>query len=394
MTDFHLDTRAVHTPIPEPEGSRPLGVPIYQTHLFAFDDPEMQPAGFAGEGNAFLYNRYGNPTVRAFEEAVAGLEGGAAGLAAASGMGAINTVLLGLLGSGDHVVAQRSLYGGTLAVLRDLSERRGIEVTYVDGDDPAQVRDAVRPNSKLLWLETISNPTTRVLDLPAILGAGREAGLITVVDSTFATPVLCRPVEHGADVVVHSATKYLGGHSDVLGGIAVFADEDRYRQVRHYATELGATAAPFPAWLALRGLQTLSLRVRQHCDNAQFLAERLENHPAVDVVHYPGLDSHPDREAAVRLLSGRGGGVLSLELAGGRDAGRDFIAALRLATATVSLGDVKTLAMHPASTSHRDLDDAQLREAGIGAGLLRISAGIEHPEDLWSDVEQALKAVR
>ena len=393
MTDFHLDTRAVHTPIPEPERSRPLGVPIYQSHLFVFDDPEMQSAAFEGEPHAFLYNRYGNPTVRALEDAIADLEGGVAGLAAASGMGAINTVLLGLLESGDHVVAQRGIYGGALTVLHDLAARRGIEVTFIDGDDPEEVRAAARPSSKLLYVETISNPTTRVLDLPAVLTAGREAGLVTVVDSTFATPVLCRPIEHGADVVVHSATKYLGGHSDVLGGLAVFADADRYRAVRQYSTELGATAAPFPAWLALRGLQTLSLRMQRHCDNAQFLAERLDNHPAVAAVHYPGLDGHPDRDVALRLLSGRGGGVLSLELTGGRDAGRDFIAALRLATATVSLGDVKTLAMHPASTSMRNLDEDQLREVGVSPGLVRLAVGIEHPDDLWADVEQAIKSV-
>jgi methionine-gamma-lyase len=390
MSAHHPETRTVHHPVPEPHGSRPLGVPLYQGHLFSFTDAEEMAAAFHGPDGAFFYNRLGNPTVRALEDAVAGLEGGTAGLAFSSGMGAINAVLLSLLSPGDHVVAQRCLYGGTYAVLDDLATRWGVEVTHVSGSDPAEVSAALRPTTRLLYLETIANPTTRVPDLAAhIAEAARD--VITVVDNTFATPLLCRPLDHGADIVVHSATKFLGGHSDVLGGVAVFGSAEIHQRVWHYATELGASADPFAAWLTLRGMQTLALRLERQCANALTLAERLAAHPAVAAAHYPGLPSHPDHAIARRLLAGgAGGGVLAFELAGGRQAGRAFIEAVRLASLSPSLGDVKTLVMHPASTSHRQLDADALAAAGIGEGTVRVAVGIEHPDDLWADLDQAL----
>ncbi|MFC9328421.1 trans-sulfuration enzyme family protein [Kitasatospora sp. NPDC057015] len=388
--DWHPESRAVHPPVVPVTGSRPLGVPIHQGHVFAFDDPDALAGAFADPTGAFLYGRLGNPTVRTLEQAVAELEGGAAALAAASGMGAINSVLLGLLRSGDHVIAQRSLYGGTMAMLGDLAERWGVEITYVGGDDAEEVRAALRPRTRLLYLETVSNPMTRISDLPALTAVAREAGVISVVDNTFATPLLCRPLEHGADVVVHSATKYLGGHSDVLGGVAVFASAELHAKVWHHACELGASADPFTAWLTLRGLQTLALRVRRHCDNALALATRLAAHPAVAAVHYPGLPTHPDHALAGRLLDGGYGGILAFEHVGGRAAGQAFAGAVRLASLAPSLGGVHTLVIHPASTSHRQLDDAQLHAAGIGAGTIRVTVGIEHPDDLWADLEQAL----
>jgi cystathionine beta-lyase/cystathionine gamma-synthase len=386
----HAETRTVHAPVVEVAGSRPVGVPIYQGHLFAFDDADTMAEAFAGPDGAFFYSRLGNPTVRVLEEAVADLEGGVAGLAAASGMGAINSVLLALLSSGDHVIAQRCLYGATIAMLDDLAGRWGVEVTYVSGADPEEVRAALRPNTRLLYLETIANPTTQVVDLPALITVAKEAGVLSVVDNTFAGPTLCRPIEHGAEVVVHSATKYLGGHSDVLGGVAVFATEELHRKVWHYAVELGASADPFAAWLTVRGMQTLALRMRRHCDNALDLATRLAGHPAVASVRYPGLPDHPDHEVAVRLMPDGQGGVLSFDLTGGREAGKVFAGAVRLASLTPSLGGTKTHVLHPASTSHRQLGDEQLRAAGIGAGTIRVAVGIEHPDDLWADLEQAL----
>ncbi|MFG3056353.1 trans-sulfuration enzyme family protein [Kitasatospora sp. NPDC048239] len=394
MNDFdsalHPESRIVHPPVEEVTGSRPLGVPLHQSHLFAFEDTEALTRAFSGPDQAFFYNRYGNPTVRSLEKAVAGLEGGAGAIATASGMGAINTVLLALLSSGDHVIAQRSLYGGTFAMLADLARRWGVEVTHVRGDDPDEVRAALRPNTRLLHLETISNPTTRVTDLPGLIAVAREAGVVSVVDNTFATPLLCRPIEYGADIVVHSATKYLGGHSDVLAGLAVFADAELHHTVWKYAIELGASADPNSAWLTLRGLQTLALRVRRHCETALDLAGRLAAHPAVTAVHYPGLPAHPDHELARRLLPQGHGGVLAFDLAGGREAARTFTESVRLASLAPSLGGVHTLVLHPASTSHRQLDDQELAAAGIGAGTVRIAVGIEHPEDLWTDLEQAL----
>ncbi|MEU5877758.1 aminotransferase class I/II-fold pyridoxal phosphate-dependent enzyme [Spirillospora sp. NPDC047279] len=391
MSTEHPETRVVHPAVTTPAGSRPLGVPIYQSHLFAFDDADEMAAAFDGPDGAFFYNRLGNPTVRAFENAVADLEGGVSAHATASGMGAINAVLMALLKSGDHVIAQSCLYGGTYTLLKDLTERWGVEVTYVSGEDPAEVRDALRPETKVLYLETIANPTTQVADLPALAGAlGEGSGVLTVVDNTFATPLLCRPIEHGVDIVVHSATKFLSGHSDIVGGIAVFADAAVHRTVWDHAVELGSTADPFAAWLALRGLATVGLRVARQNETALELARRLSGHPAVRRVDYPGLPEHPQHEAAGRLLGGRGGGVLSFELAGGRAAGRTFVEAVRLVSLAPSLGDVKTLVMHPASTSHRKLDAAALAAAGIGEGTVRLSVGIEHPDDLWADVEQAL----
>ncbi|MEV0446499.1 aminotransferase class I/II-fold pyridoxal phosphate-dependent enzyme [Streptomyces sp. NPDC050600] len=383
------ETLAVHSPQPEIKGSRPLGVPLHQGHVFAFETADAMAEAFHST-DTFLYSRMGNPTVRALETAVARLEGGTAALSYASGMGAINGVLLGLLATGGHVIAQRCLYGGTYALLADLTARWGVDVTYVSGTDPDEVRAALRPETRLLYLETIANPTTRVSDLPALIAVAREAGVPSAVDNTFASPLLCRPIEYGADIVVHSATKYLAGHADVLGGIAVFKDEELYDRIRHYAVEQGATTDPFAAWLTLRGLQTLPLRIERQCANAAELGARLAVHPAVAAVRHPALAGHPDHEVAARLLPKGGGGVVSFDLAGGREAGRTFVEGVRLASLSASLGDVKTLVMHPASTSHRQLDAAALEAAGIGPGTVRVSVGIEHVEDLWTDLEQAL----
>ncbi|KUH40677.1 MULTISPECIES: trans-sulfuration enzyme family protein [Streptomyces] len=388
-TALRPETLAVHPPRVPITGSTPLGVPLHQGHIFAFDSADAMADAFHSP-DTFVYSRLGNPTVRALEDAVARLEGGVAALSYASGMGAINGLLLGLLAAGDHVVAQRCLYGGTYAVLTDLAERWGVEVTYVSGTDPEEVRRALRPKTRLLYLETIANPTTRVSDLPALIAVATEAGIPSAVDNTFASPLLCRPIEYGADVVIHSATKYLAGHADVLGGIAVFADPGLYGRIRHHAVDQGAVTDPFAAWLTLRGLQTMPLRIERQSASAVDLAGRLAAHPAVAAVRHPALPGHPDHAVARRLLPRGGGGVVSFDLAGGRAAGRAFIEGVRLAALTASLGDVKTLVMHPASTSHRRLDAAALDAAGIGPGTVRMSVGIEHVEDLWADLEQAL----
>ncbi|HLU71040.1 MAG TPA: PLP-dependent aspartate aminotransferase family protein [Nonomuraea sp.] len=389
MTEYRPETRAVHVPHPVVEGSRPISMPIYQTSGFAFDDPAVMAEGMTAPDGAYVYGRYSNPTVRALEEAVAGLEGGVAAVAGGSGMGAINTVLLGLLKPGDHLIAQRALYGGTAAMLNELVARFGVEVSYVPEHDPAALRAAARPETKLVYLETIANPMCRVADLPAMCATARELGLVSVVDNTFATPLLCRPIEHGADVVVHSTTKYLSGHSDVLGGMAVFADDALYRKLWHFAVELGPSPDPFAAWLTLRGMQTLALRMERHCGNARLLATRLAGHPAVAAVHWPGLPTHPSYEVAGKLLPDFGG-VFSFDLAGGRAAGERFMRSVRLALVAPSLGGVETLILHPATTSHRSLGPDELARHGIGEGTVRVAVGIEHPEDLWADFEQAL----
>ncbi|MEU1877117.1 aminotransferase class I/II-fold pyridoxal phosphate-dependent enzyme [Streptosporangium sp. NPDC020072] len=389
MTELRPETRTVHLPRPSLNGSRPIAVPIYQTSGFSFEDPAVFSDGMNRPDGAFVYGRLSNPTVRSLEEAVAGLEGGVGAVATASGMGAINSVLLGLLKPGDHLIAQKPLYGGTAAMLNDLASRFGIEVSYVSEDDPQALRAAVRPESRLVYLETIANPVTQVADLPGMCAAAREAGLVSVVDNTFASPVLCRPIEHGADIVVHSTTKYLSGHTDVLGGVAVFASEELYRRVWHFAVELGATADPFAAWLTLRGMQTLPLRMERHCANTRELALRLDNHPAVVAVHWPGLPSHPSHALARKLLPDFGG-VFSFDLVGGRAAGEKFMSSVRLALLAPSLGGVETLVLHPATTSHRSLTPEELARHGIGEGTVRVAVGIEHIEDLWDDFSQAL----
>jgi cystathionine beta-lyase/cystathionine gamma-synthase len=389
MTTHQPATIAVHVTAPDLPHSRSLSVPIYQASNFAFDDPDALADALERPDGEFVYSRYANPTIRALENTVATLEGGAAAVATASGMGAINSVILSLVRSGDHVIAQRCLYGGTFATLADLAERFGVEVTYVSGRDPAEVTAALRPNTNLLYLETIANPMTQVVDIPAFTAVAREAGLLTVVDNTFASPILCRPIEHGADIVLHSATKYLGGHSDVTGGILVFADAALHRKVWYHAMEVGASADPFAAWLTIRGVQTLPLRMREHGANAGALADRLAGHPAVTAVYWPGRTDHPDHEVARRLLDGFGG-MVAFDLAGGREAGFTLGKRVRLVKLAASLGGVQTTLMHPATTSHRQLDAEQLRAAGIGEGTVRLSVGIEDVDDVWRDLDQAL----
>ncbi|MFF5768119.1 trans-sulfuration enzyme family protein [Streptomyces tanashiensis] len=388
---MELNTRAVHVVNePFPSGSRPLSVPLVQSSAFAFDSAADLADAMAGPDGRYVYSRRGNPTVRALEQTLAGLEGGEGAIAFASGMGALSGVLLALLRPGDRVVAQRCLYGGTHAVLSDLAERYGIEVVRISGDDPAELTDAaVHPATRLLVMETIANPTGQVPDLPGLLAAARALGVTSLVDNSLASPVLCRPLELGADIVVHSTTKYLSGHSDVLGGAAVFADGALRRRVWPRTVELGACADPFAAWLTLRGIPTLPLRMREHCANAAALAELLAAHRAIGSVHYPWRADHPSYGIARKVLAG-GGGLLSFRLAGGREAGRAFIERVRLAKLALSLGGVETLVAHPASTSHRELDENELAAAGIAPGLVRMSVGIEDVEDLWKDMEQAL----
>jgi cystathionine beta-lyase/cystathionine gamma-synthase len=389
---LHLETRAIHARAAGLDGSRPLSVPIYQTSVFAFDDAAACARALDDPGAGFAYSRYANPTTQALEAAAADLEGGAAALATSSGMGAINAVLLALLRPGDHVIAQRCLYGGTFSVFATLAARYNIDVSYISGREAGEVAAALRPNSRLLFLETIANPTIAVSDLPAMIAAGHEAGLTCVVDNTFATPALCRPIEHGADIVVHSATKYLGGHDDVTLGLVVSASEQAHHPLWKHTVDLGVAADPFAAWLTLRGLKTLALRMERHCATAAHLANNLAAHPGVKQVYWPGLPDHPDHAVARRILAGFGG-MLAFDVAGGREAGLAFGTGLRLAVLAPSLGGAETLVLHPASTSHRQMDAASLSAAGIGEGTIRVSAGLEHPDDLWADFEQALASL-
>ncbi|HVV13924.1 aminotransferase class I/II-fold pyridoxal phosphate-dependent enzyme [Amycolatopsis sp.] len=373
--------------VPEQIEGRPVTVPIFQTAIFSFDEPAAMAAAMSSPDGAHFYSGYTNPTSRALEDAVSALEGGTVALATASGMGAMNASLFGVLRHGDHVIAQKAVYGGTSGLLKDLEEQWGIEVTWIAGHDLAEFGAALQPNSRVLLLETIANPTGYVPDLPNLLGAAHSAGLTTIVDNTFATPLLCRPIEYGADIVVHSATKYLGGHHDLVAGVAVFAEREPYEKAWAQAIKFGAVIDPFTAWLTLRGLKTLPLRVQRQANTASDIAHRLAVHPAVTAVHHPGLPTHPSHTRASRLLSGYGG-TLSFEVNG--DAER-FMSGLDLIFRAGSLGGTETVAMHPASTTHRHLQGEELRATGVTPQLVRLAFGLEHPDDLWSDIEQALK---
>ncbi|MCL6599085.1 MAG: methionine gamma-lyase [Alicyclobacillus macrosporangiidus] len=387
-----LDTRLVHLPDHAGEGNLlgSLTPPLFQTSTFVFDSAEQGGARFAGQESGYIYTRLGNPTVRLLEDAIAELEEAEAGLAFSSGMAAISAVLLGLLKAGDHVVLSRGLYGCTFGLLSLLSERFGVSYTLADLADEADVRAAIRPNTRVVYAETPGNPTMALVDIRACAKVAHEAGAWVVVDNTFATPVLQQPLTLGADVVVHSATKYLGGHGDVILGLAA-GPRDLMESIRRTTQkDVGGIASPFDAWLVLRGMKTLALRMQRHNENASAIAQRLAEHPQVEAVYYPGLPNFPQRALYETQMRG-GGGVVAFTVRGGAEAGARFLNRLRLCKRAVSLGDVHTLVQHPASMTHSPVPAEVRRAMGIDDGLIRLAAGIEDVEDVWADLAQALE---
>lgn len=396
MTEYGEHTRAVHTPPLTPPRQRPFGLPVYRTAVFGFDSAQEYADVLNDRTPGYSYSRIDNPTVDAFAAAVATFEGRSldaevTAQAFASGMAAISTVLLSLLGSGAHVVASRRLYGGTYSLLQHVLPRYGVEVSWVDVADVDSVRAAMRTHTRVVWTETIANPTLTVSDLPSLAAIAHEAGAVLGVDSTFASPVVCRPLEHGADLVVHSATKYIGGHSDATGGVVVGAP-DLLRPIRLLRVDLGGSLSPDEAFLLHRGLTTLPLRVAQANDSALAVAAALDGHPALERVVYPGLPSHPDHELATKLFDrGRYGGIVTIDVRGGREAAMDFCNRLRLAQNAPSLAGPHTVVSHVASTTHRQLDDAALVAAGLSPGSVRVSVGLEDADDLITDLTRALE---
>ncbi|HYN48743.1 MAG TPA: PLP-dependent aspartate aminotransferase family protein [Candidatus Nanopelagicales bacterium] len=387
-------TRAIRAATRAPRvDQRPTSVPIYQAATFSSTDAEELGAITTGSTEGYVYARLGNPTVDALADAVAELHGAEAGFAAATGMAAIHLAVGSLVGAGDRIVATRNLYGTTRALFATVLARFGVSTAFVDPADHAAVEAALAATpSRVLYLETISNPTIAVADLPALAALGHRHGAAVIVDNTFASPALCRPLEHGVDLVVESATKYLSGHSDVLAGVVV-GSRAHVQAVRALHVETGGTLAPFSAFLVLRGIPTLALRLERHAATAARLAAFLGTAPGVARVLYPMLPSHPDHVAAARLLAS-GGGMLAVELAGGAVAARAFVDALRIPERTASLGSIHTIVVHPPSTTHRQLGAAELAEAGIPPGLLRVSVGLEDADDLLADMAQALEAAR
>ena len=396
--DYGEGTRSVHLPPPPALASEPLVPPVIHSTTFAFETAQEYADVLGGRAPGFSYSRIDNPTAVTFANAVAALEGAGideevAGEAFGSGMAAITAVLLAFTGSGVHVVAPAACYGGSFSLLRHVLARFGVESTFVEGNDPADYRAACRPNTRVVWGETIANPTLAVADLPALATVAHDVGALVAVDSTFASPAVCRPLEHGVDIVVHAATKYLGGHSDATGG-AVVGRPDLIAQVRAIRVETGGILAPDEAYLLHRGLATLPLRVARQCATAQAFADALVRHPRVARVDYPGLSDHPDHALAKGLFdSGRFGACVSVTPTGGREAGMALCDGLRLARIAASLGGHHTIVSHAASTTHRQLDEAALAAAGIGPAAVRFSLGLEDPADLIADAEQSLDAL-
>jgi methionine-gamma-lyase len=382
-------TRAIHAGHENDPLTGAIHPPIHQSTAFAFPDVETGAAAFSGTDDHYRYTRLGNPTLAALERRVAALEEGEAAVATASGMAAVACAVLPLLHQGDHLVAVDSVYSGSYDLFTVKLAKLGIETTLVDGTKVSNIEQAIRDNTKAIYIETPGNPTLALNDIAAVAQLARSHGIPSIIDNTFASPYGQQPLKLGMDVVVHSATKYLCGHGDAIGGMIV-GKRDFMRRVRKEALEeFGGIMSPFTAWLILRGIETLPLRYAQHCNNALAVAQFLEEHPKIAWVSYPGLTSHPQHELARRQMQ-RFGGMVCFEVRGGVEAGRKLLNSLRLCTLAVSLGDTRTLITHPASMTHAKVPrDARL-EAGITDGLVRLSVGLEDAEDIIADLGQAL----
>jgi cystathionine gamma-synthase/cystathionine gamma-lyase len=380
LSPLSLDTLAIHAgQAPDPVSGAVM-TPIVLASTFAQDGP--------GNHKGYEYSRSGNPTRRALEACVAALEGGKHGFAFGSGLAATAT-LLHTLSPGDHVVCGDDVYGGTFRTLDKVMKPFGLTFTMVDMRDPAKVRAAFQPRTKLVWMETPTNPMLKVFDIAMVAGLAREAGAALVVDNTFATPVLQRPLDLGATVVVHSMTKYLNGHSDVVAGAIVTSDAALAERIGFLQNAIGGVPSPFDCYMVLRGLKTLGVRVRAQVASAQAIAAKLEKHPAVARVHYPGLASHPDHALAAKQMRGPGA-MISFDLAGGLDAAVSFLKRLQIFSCAESLGGVESLAEHPAIMTHASVPAEARRALGIADGFVRLSIGLEAEEDLWADIERAL----
>lgn len=388
------DTKIVHAGNHIDPVTGALSTPIYQTSTFVFDSAEQGAARFAGEEKGFIYTRLGNPTEEQLEDKIAVLEGAEAGLAVASGIAAIAAPIWTLCSAGDHIVSSDTIYGCTFALLSERAKKFGIEVTFVDAKDPENIRKAMKSNTKLVYIETPANPTLDIIDIEAAAKIAHEHGAQLMVDNTFMSPYGQRPLELGADIVIHSATKYINGHGDVIAGLVVgkkeFIDQVRFVGVKDIT---GGCISPFNAWLIIRGVKTLGVRMDRHCENAMKVARFLEKHPMVENVAYPGLESHPQYELAKKQMKNFGA-MICFEVKGGVDAGRQLMNNVELCSLAVSLGDTETLIEHPASMTHSPVPREDRLKAGITDGLVRLSVGLENPEDIIADLDQAFKKIK
>jgi len=390
--DSDFQTKCVHSGIDEYEYGAVVP-PIYQTSTFKFKSAQHGASLFAGEEKGYIYTRMLNPTIEAMENAIAELEGGYKALGCASGMAAVHTIFASLLSTGDHVVCSAAVYGPTSTLLNTVMKKFGVETTFVDSSDIEDVKEAIKPSTKVIYVETPGNPTLCISDLEEISKLAKSVNVKVVVDNTFMSPALQNPLMLGADVVMHSLTKFLNGHADVVGGIIVVKDEESYKSFRKVLNQLGGVIDPFNSFLVHRGLKTLAIRMEKHCRNAQKIAEWLEKHPLVNNLMYPGLKSHPQYELGLKQHKDTGG-MITFEVEGGIEAGKILMNSVKLCQLAVSLGGVETLIQHPASMTHFSMGKEARLVASITDGLVRISVGIENPDDLIADLEQALEKVK
>jgi O-succinylhomoserine sulfhydrylase len=365
---------------------------LFLTSGYAYESAEEAEARFKGQSDGFLYTRYGNPTVTMFEQRMAALEGAPSGRATASGMAAVTAVFLSALRTGDHVVAAKAMFGACRYVIEEILERFGITHTLVDGADSAQWRAAMKPQTKMVFLETPANPTLGIVDLKAVAKIAHDAGALLVVDNAFASPALQRPMDFGADIVIHSSTKYIDGQGRALGGVILCKPEFLKDHLQIFLRNTGPSISPFNAWLHLKSLETLDMRMRAHCENAAKVADFLAKQKNVTRVLYPFREDHPQMKLARAQMSG-GGGVVTFDIAGGKAAAFRFADALQLIDISNNLGDAKSIITHPATTTHQRLSPEARADLGVTEGMLRISVGLEDPADLCDDLEQALKAI-
>jgi len=391
-TDTRFNTKLIHGGgYKDKYGS--VNVPIFQSSTFEFESAEEGARCFLGESDGYIYTRLGNPTINALEKIVAELEGGFGGIGTSSGMGAINTVYMALLSKGDHMISSDAVYGPSRVIMEEHYSRYGVESTYVTTSDISNIKKAIKPNSKVLFIETPANPTVEITDIKACAEIAKEHGLILVVDNTFSSPYLQRPLELGADVVLHSMTKFINGHADIVGGMVVAKTKEMYKKLRSMMTALGCNLDPHQSYLVIRGLKTLAIRIDRAQQNAQKIAEYLEKHPKVEWVRYPGLPSHPQYELGKKQMDGPGA-LISFGLKGGFEAGKTMMNNVKISILAVSLGGVESLIEHPASMTHSKVSKEDKQKAGITDGLVRYSAGIEDINDLLWDLEQALEKVK
>lgn len=386
MKKKHMETALIHHGYTSQEHKGSLTPPLFQTSTFTFETAQQGEASFAGVDPSYIYSRLGNPTVKLFEERMAVLEGGEEALAFGSGMAAISATLIGFLKAGDHIICSNGLYGCTYGFLEVLEEKFMITHSFCDMETEGDIENKICPNTKLIFVETPINPTMKLIDLKQVIRVAKRNGLLVIVDNTFCSPYLQRPLELGCDAVVHSATKYIGGHGDVVAGVTICKTRALAEKIRPMRKDIGGIMAPFDAWLLLRGLKTLAVRMDRHCDNAEKIVSFLKNHDAVEGVWYP------EGELASRQMK-RGGGVISFSIKGGKEETQAFINDLYFITIAVSLGDTETLIQHPATMTHAAIPAELRQEMGIYDNLIRLSVGLESWEDIVSDLEQALKKI-